>query len=902
MGPADRRHPPQAITVFAALGFALAGFLAADLLLFWTPAYRPLLDPSSSAGSFEATVGRLRAFPADRRRDVLVLGDSRIFSGLDPAASERAAGGLRFVDGSVPGTTPRCWLYLARAADPGADRFRAIVVPVDTYADDDSAIGSLDGDDRPFDLRYVVFETTPRDAWTIARTFSDVRLRFDELLALLLRGPLLRDDVQALLADPLGRLAALRAAKGSSLDGASLTEAHPRSESLDGLRVDFARGTIEYPAGVAPAERVEIVQQVLRIPTASPSYARYRTEWLGALAARYRATATPVIFVRIPTRPAHRDASPAPLGGSLAALARNGVAAFLPQGPYLALEVPLLFADHDHLNADGMERFSTRLGRDVATALEGRGATPGTDAHEARPMSPEARVNAQGVRPPPTPQEGASVAPGTDAHQVRPFNLAVAFGAGNPIAFQSYEFFIFFALVAALFYALQRPWIGPRRAGSIALLCASWYFYSRWNAWYVVFLIGLTVSDYLIARWMARVPSSRRRPLLIAGVAANLAFLGVFKYANFSTGTLAALAGLERDPWLVAWIIPIGISFHTFQSISYLADVYRGRILAIRDPLDYALYIAFFPQLLAGPIVRAERFFGELYGWRRPNAGEVLRGFGEIALGLVKKTVIADQLATVADAYFGAAAAHPGAPAAWSGILAFAFQIYFDFSGYSDIAIGCARLLGFDFPQNFRRPYLAAGISEFWRRWHMTLSSWLRDYVYIPLGGNRHGRLATYRNIMLTMLLGGLWHGAGWTFVGWGGYHGALLCLERRGERPPQPPPADIRSFAWIGRVVPTFVLVCFGWILFRAQNFGEAIAIARAALAGGAGPWLLTPWVLVPVAIAACVAYAQERGWTPKTLRTRPLVYGGALAGLLLALELLSVSGQAAPFVYFKF
>lgn len=868
---------PQAKTVYATAAIALGLFLAADLALFWTPAYPALVDPDATTGSFDRVVARLRTYPADRSRDVLVLGDSRITAGLDPSAADRAAGALRFLDGGVPGTTPRCWLYLARAVDPRADRFRAVVIPVDTYADDDSAIGSIDGDERAFDLRYVVFHTTPRDAWTIAQSFADPHERLDEFVTLLLRGPVMRDDVQAFLNDPLDRIRRLRRLGAAVPDVAPLTHAHPLSTTLDGLRIHFTRGAIvvDVPLDVAPAERAQTHDELLHVAKPSRSYARYRQEWLAPLVARYRATGTPVIFVRIPTAPAHLPGWRAPpLSGSLAALERAG-AEFLPQGPYLRLEEPLLFADRDHLNADGMERFSTQLGGDVSRALAARSLA-------ARHAWMPARA---------TDSDGRSSAPQTRQR----FNLAVFFGAGTPIEFQSYEFFVFFAIVAALFFS------APRRARRYVLLGASWYFYSRWNAWYVVFLIGLTVSDYLIARWMARAPSDSRRPLLVAGVAANVAFLGVFKYANFTTGTLAAFLGLRHDPWLVAWIVPVGISFHTFQSISYLADVYRGRVLAIRDPIDYALYIAFFPQLLAGPIVRAERFFGELYGWRKPNADEVQRGIGEIALGLVKKTVIADQLATIADAYFRASGAHPGAPAAWSGILAFSFQIYFDFSAYSDIAIGCARLLGFDFPPNFRRPYLATGITQFWRRWHMTLSSWLRDYLYIPLGGDRHGRLATYRNIMLTMLLGGLWHGAGWTFVGWGGYHGLLLCAERRNRSRPQPIP-DVRNPVWTGRVVLTFVLVCFGWILFRAQSFRQAVDVARSAIAGGSGAWLLTPWMLVPVAMAACVAYAQERGWSPAPLRARPLVYGAALACFMLALELFSVSGKPAPFVYFKF
>jgi alginate O-acetyltransferase complex protein AlgI len=869
-----RPSQPGAETVYATLAVAAGLFLAANLALFWIPAYRSVLEPESTAAAFEMTIARLQAYQADRSRDVLVLGDSRIRVGLDPPDADRATGSrYRLVNAGVAATTPRNWLYLARIVDPHGDRFRAIVVPVDTYADDDSALGSIDGDERVYDLHSVVFRTTPRDAWTIARSFADPHERLEEFLNLLLRGPLLRDDVQAFLSDPLGRIRKLGKWRATWSDSGALTRAYPLSATLDGLSIRAGRPptVVGIPRSIAPTERDALVAQLLHVARHSASYQRYRYEWLAPLVARYRARGTPVIFVRIPTQPAHMPGWRAPhLSGSLAALAREG-AVFLPQAPYLRLETPLLFADHVHLNADGMERFSTQLGRDVSRALARIAAMPSTHYTGAR----------------------AVAMPGPRTEQ--PFNLAVFFGAGAPIEFQSYEFFIFLAIVAVLFYSV------PKRIGRFALLGASWYFYSRWNAWYVVFIIGLTASDYLVARWMARVPSDSRRPLLIAGVAANLAFLGVFKYANFSTGTLAALLGMRHDPWLVAWIVPVGISFHTFQSISYLVDVYRGRILAIRDPIDYALYIAFFPQLLAGPIVRAERFFGELYGWRRPNADEVLRGIGEIALGLVKKTVIADQLATIADAYFRASAAHPGAPAAWSGILAFSFQIYFDFSGYTDIAIGCARLLGFDFPANFRRPYLATSITQFWRRWHMTLSSWLRDYLYIPLGGNRHGRLATYRNIMLTMLLGGLWHGAAWTFVGWGGYQGALLCVERR-NRSRFEPAADVRNPAWLGRVTLTFVLVCFGWILFRAQSFDQAIAIAHSALAGGGGAWLLTQWMLVPVAISACVAYAQERGWSPATLRARPLVYGAALAGCMLALEVLSVSGQPAPFVYFKF
>ena len=857
-------RPRGAVSVLTAVALALLLLIALDAALFRTPLYHGVLAPGSSAGSFEAAVARLRALPADRSRDVLVLGDSRIYEGLLPATASAAAGGLRFVPAAVPGTTPRCWTYLAGAVDPEARRFRALVIPLDTYADDDSAIGALDGNDRPFDLRYLVYRISPGAAWPLASTFTDPRKKVGYTLDLLLRAPLLREDVQDLLTDPAARAAALRRqAEGLPPAGALQT----RDTSLRGLRVDFARGTLQAPASLGPVETAALREQILRPVQPSPAYAAYRREWLGELVRRYHAAGTPVIFVRIPTRPVHREVA-AP-EGALLDFAREG-ALVLPQGAYTALERPALFADHDHLNVAGARRFSTLLGRDVARAL----VSP-------PPLPPAAPPVATGPRAP-SPVTGPARPP------------SVYLGLGVPIAFQSYEFVAFFALCALLFYAL------PKRFRFAMLLAASWYFYARWNAWYLVFLWALTASDFILAIALERARAPLlRRALLTGGAGANLAFLGSFKYANFAGATLGALSG-HAPLWNVDWLVPVGISFHTFQSISYLADVYAGRQAAMRKPLDYALYIAFFPQLLAGPIVRAGRFFGELANWVRPGADDVLRGLGEIALGLFKKTAIADQFATLSDAYFAAPAAHPGAPAAWAAALAFAFQIYFDFSGYSDIAIGCARLLGFDFPANFRRPYLAASITEFWRRWHISLSTWLRDYVYVPLGGNRHGAPATARNLMLTMLLGGLWHGAAWTFVVWGGYHGALLVGERalglgRGADAPR---GAVRAV----RVVATFTLVCLGWILFRAGSFAVAGEVAGAAFFGGPGPWPIPWWPLALAAGAAAVAIAQERGWSPQRLRMHPAAYGTALGLLVFSLQVLAWPGEAAPFVYFKF
>jgi alginate O-acetyltransferase complex protein AlgI len=867
---------------------AFAIFAAVDVAAFRTHLYRDVLDPSSSTGSFEAAIAAFRRLGADPRADVLVLGDSRIYSGLDPHAASVAAGTLRFLNGGIPGTTPRCWPFFVRAIDPDADRFRAVVIAVDTYGDDDSAIGSLDGDDRPMDLRYVIFQTHLGDIPKLAGSFSDPRERVEYGIDIFWRGAELRDDVQDFAANPLARIAALAQARGpSQYDPLS---AHPRTESLSGMRVDFANGSIVYPAGMSEDERSAIATQVLKVPEPSPSYAAYRQQWLRPIAARYAAIGVPVFFVRIPTRPVHRQGFQAP-SGSLVEIAGAEHARLLPATQYLALERPELFADEDHLNLEGSRLFSRLLGSDVAHALR-----DGVASHHVP-------VRAAGTSSRPSSRLTSPVVPSDPVRRQR-HSLswwAAAVGVGIPLRFQSYEFWLFVAIVAGLFYGL------PRRAGRYVLLIASYYFYARWNAWYVLFLWILTASDFLIAIGLERARPARRkntRLLLALGVAANLAFLASFKYSNFASGTAAALLGMHENPWLVNLFVPIGISFHTFQSISYLIDVYRGRIAAIRKPLDYALYLAFFPQLLAGPIVRAGLFFGELFSWRAPGPDDITYGLARAGFGLVKKMAIADQFADVANAYFGSVAGHPGAPAAWSAVFAFGMQIYFDFSGYSDIAIGCARLFGFVFPENFRTPYLATSVTDFWHRWHITLSTWLRDYLYVPLGGNRHGQLATLRNLMVTMLLGGLWHGAQWTFVAWGGYHGVMLCVERIagiGHEPAQPRTAIVAA-----RVALTFTIVTLGWVLFRSPTFGIALAVFRALFAGGSGTTLFSGWQAVLaggiVAFGVVQLFLERRGVSLAWARLRPLAQVGTLAALLLALQLFTWPGLSPTFIYFKF
>jgi alginate O-acetyltransferase complex protein AlgI len=461
--------------------------------------------------------------------------------------------------------------------------------------------------------------------------------------------------------------------------------------------------------------------------------------------------------------------------------------------------------------------------------------------------------------------------------------------------FNTAQFFVFLAVVLALFYGGPRSWRKP------VLLAASYFFYMSWNPKFVLLLLTLTAIDYSAAWLIARTaPGPRRKLFLIASLAANLGFLGFFKYYNFLADNLAQLLRLPAHVWALDIVLPLGISFHTFQSMSYVVDVYRGEQAAIRDPLDYALFIAFFPQLVAGPIVRAHEFFADLFHWRPPTGDEILRGALMVLFGLTKKMVLADQFALVANQYFNNVAAHPGMLTAWSGTIAFAMQIYFDFSGYTDMAIGMALLLGFHFPVNFRRPYLSRSVTEFWRRWHISLSRWLRDYLYISLGGNRHGRLMTYRNLMLTMLLGGLWHGASWNFAIWGGYHGALLSVERalgvKGE-------GGRWSWTYPFRAILTFALVCVGWVFFRAAGLHDSLQVIGQMFHGTRGHMLLGPWYMRLIGLALLLAVLEEKaGWFERVVKAPAWVYASAMAALLFAVELLGVTEVAVPFIYFQF
>jgi D-alanyl-lipoteichoic acid acyltransferase DltB (MBOAT superfamily) len=460
--------------------------------------------------------------------------------------------------------------------------------------------------------------------------------------------------------------------------------------------------------------------------------------------------------------------------------------------------------------------------------------------------------------------------------------------------FHTFPFFVFLAIVLTLFY------VAPKALRKYVLLGASYYFYMSWNARLGALLVTLTLIGYGAAQWIERGSPQRRRFALISSVAANLIILGFFKYYNFFAENLAAMLGRPPDTFFFSIILPVGVSFYTFQGMSYVVDVYRGDQKPIANVFDYALYISFFPQLVAGPIVRASEFFATFHGWKPPSAEAIQRGCLLLILGLTKKMAFADPFARVADAYFQDPAAHPGMLTAWSAVFAFAMQIFFDFSGYTDMAIGMARLFGFEFPVNFTRPYLAWSVTEFWRRWHITLSRWLRDYLYIPLGGNRGGPWRTYRNLMLTMLLGGLWHGASWNFVIWGGLHGGYLAGERAlfGKRFDAPEP-----LAYPFRILFTFFLVLVAWVFFRADSPADSRLVIGQMFAGSPGGSLLEAHHVLLAWVSVFLAIGEEgMQWFERASRAPLWGFSLAAGVMLFWVELFGVLEGTIPFVYFQF
>ena len=470
--------------------------------------------------------------------------------------------------------------------------------------------------------------------------------------------------------------------------------------------------------------------------------------------------------------------------------------------------------------------------------------------------------------------------------------------------------FLWYFMPAVLIAVLvcPRAW----RNGIVAV--GSLLFYTIGAGPFLFLLLGCMVVNFLAGPLLEPDPfdvrGARRRRVLIGVVALDVTVLVIWKYAGFATQQIAAVAHWFGGDLPVAnLVVPIGISFYTFHHISYTVDIYRGERRALRDPVSFAAYIAMFPQLVAGPIVRYREIADQLPQRRSHRLDDIAAGFPRFALGLCKKTIIADSLSPLVEACFKVPPEQMTFATAWLGAVGYTLQLFFDFSGYSDMAIGLGRMLGFRLPENFARPYSSVTITEFWRRWHMSLSRWFRDYVYIPLGGNRRGTGRTYRNLCIVFVLTGFWHGAQWTFLVWGCYHGALLVIERRFGYDLDP----ANRYARLARRALTLVLVVFGWVFFRSADLAHALSMLGHMLIpdfdglGSGVTTALTNQRLVILLAALAVVFLPAHPVTGPLLessRTRPataLRIGVMTVGLLYA-AILIATGTFSPFLYYQF
>ncbi|HET6879663.1 MAG TPA: MBOAT family protein [Pirellulales bacterium] len=468
--------------------------------------------------------------------------------------------------------------------------------------------------------------------------------------------------------------------------------------------------------------------------------------------------------------------------------------------------------------------------------------------------------------------------------------------------FNSWQFLPFIAVVLALYFVL------PFRWQNRMLLAASCLFYGAWDWRFLVLLVISTSIDYVVARRIEASHDERvRRRLLFVSCAANLGILGFFKYFNFfvdSAVDAAHLLGMELSGAHLNVILPVGISFYTFHAMSYNVDVYRGKLKPIRSFPDYMLFVLFFPQLVAGPIARAALLIPQVTHPRSVRRDQILAGLWLVLWGYFKKMVVADNLAPLVGRVFEGDSQASGLECLLA-VYAFAYQIYCDFSGYTDIARGLAKIMGFELTLNFNLPYLAKSPAEFWHRWHISLSTWLRDYLYIPLGGSRHGTWKTYRNLAVTMLLGGLWHGAAWNFVLWGAYHGLLLCVHRLlgGERADDAKPA--RPWTAVLSCIGMFHLTCLGWLFFRANSLSQIGGLLR-RMATDLSPTHSAVEMLAPLVLFAGLLWLIE-AWIQNAddPSVRPAWNWGlgplTVSGLLAALVVFT-SGPPQQFLYFQF
>lgn len=482
----------------------------------------------------------------------------------------------------------------------------------------------------------------------------------------------------------------------------------------------------------------------------------------------------------------------------------------------------------------------------------------------------------------------------------------LTFKEGEPMLFSSGLFWVIFLVFLPVYAALK----GRRRQMTVFVIAFSLFFYYKSSGWFVLMLTATSIFDWVLSRLMERTDTRwKRRLCLSLSLLASLGILAWFKYANFFMWNWQQMVGGNFEPLDI--ILPVGISFYTFQSVSYMIDVYKHRVKATRTWMDYAFFLTFFPALVAGPIVRADYFLPQLEENRSATKPMVYMGLWLIILGVVKKAIVADYLAQYNDLIFVVDPA-TGIPAysgfeTMMGIIGYTMQIYCDFSGYSDMAIGLALIMGFRLAQNFNFPYKSRNLTDFWRRWHISLSTWLRDYIYIPLGGNRKGTARTYVNNFATMVIGGLWHGAAWKFVFWGAMHGAGLAvhkasrpwLGRIGDRWP------VKALSWL----VTFMFVMLLWVFFRADTFGDSVAVISHAFSdfdvAYVMPFMAVRWLWLIIMAVIVISHIlptdfwqKAAAWFVRSPWIVKLLVFVVVVQLVLELQ----GEDVAPFIYFQF